>query len=155
MHTQNCSHETWREEPTQKPRGRFDVDWIRVVITGTLLLLQWHYSPYRALASTFFLKVSKQCLFMGWGCEPHAQPPTWKVRASRFVWPGRPYQQLCYRQPGSRDHLTTRASPLSKVGIPLGRITDMFLANLDLLLLQLPILYGCTHTNNQRINETK
>jgi hypothetical protein len=28
------------KSPHQKPRGRFDVDWIGVVITGTLLLLQ-------------------------------------------------------------------------------------------------------------------
>jgi hypothetical protein len=24
--------------------------------------------------------------FMGWGCQPHAQPPTWRSRVSLFVW---------------------------------------------------------------------
>ena len=24
--------------------------------------------------------------FMGWGCRPHAQPPTWRTRISLFVW---------------------------------------------------------------------
>ena len=24
--------------------------------------------------------------FMGWGCQPHAQPPTWRTRVSHLVW---------------------------------------------------------------------
>ena len=24
--------------------------------------------------------------FTGWGCQPHAQPPTWRTRVSLFVW---------------------------------------------------------------------
>jgi hypothetical protein len=23
---------------------------------------------------------------VGWGCRPHAQPPTWRTRVSLFVW---------------------------------------------------------------------
>jgi hypothetical protein len=33
------------------------------------------------------LKVSQELkLFTGWGCQPQAQPPTWKARVSLFVW---------------------------------------------------------------------
>ena len=24
--------------------------------------------------------------FMGWGCKPHTQPPTWRTRVSHLVW---------------------------------------------------------------------
>jgi hypothetical protein len=30
--------------------------------------------------------VSEQLIFMVWGCQPHAQPPTWRSRVSLFVW---------------------------------------------------------------------
>ena len=26
------------------------------------------------------------CFFMGWGCQPHAQFPTWRTRVSLLVW---------------------------------------------------------------------
>jgi hypothetical protein len=24
--------------------------------------------------------------FMGWNCQPHVPPPTWRTRVSLFVW---------------------------------------------------------------------
>jgi len=30
--------------------------------------------------------MSTNIFFMGWGCQPHAQPPTWRTRISLFVW---------------------------------------------------------------------
>jgi hypothetical protein len=33
------------------------------------------------------VKVSQQLkLFMGWGRQPHAKPPTWRARVSPFFW---------------------------------------------------------------------
>jgi len=31
-------------------------------------------------------RFSRYILFMGWGCQPHAQPPTWRTRVSHLVW---------------------------------------------------------------------
>jgi hypothetical protein len=58
--------------------------------------------------------------FMVWGCEPHAQPPTWRTRVSLFVWVitldlsgmGGPTSSVRYRQHNSQDHVTTQAPPL-------------------------------------------
>ena len=33
-----------------------------------------------------FRSFSTNICFMGWGCESHAQPPTWRNRLSLFVW---------------------------------------------------------------------
>jgi hypothetical protein len=33
-----------------------------------------------------FRSFSTEHFFMGWGCQPHTQPPTWRTRVSLFVW---------------------------------------------------------------------
>ena len=33
----------------------------------------------------FILRGFLNMFFMGWGCEPHAQPPTWRTRVSLLV----------------------------------------------------------------------
>jgi len=33
-----------------------------------------------------FRRFTRYIFFMGWGCQPHAQPPTWRTRVSHFVW---------------------------------------------------------------------
>ena len=33
-----------------------------------------------------FRKFSRYKFFMGWGCQPHAKPPTCRTRLSHFVW---------------------------------------------------------------------
>jgi hypothetical protein len=33
-----------------------------------------------------FRRSSKYIFFMGWGCQPHVQPRTWRTRVSCFVW---------------------------------------------------------------------
>jgi hypothetical protein len=59
---------------------------------------------------------------MGWGCWPHAQPPTWWTKVSLFVWiltPDLPGMEdltssICYRQHSCRNHMITQAPPLSQ-----------------------------------------
>jgi hypothetical protein len=48
---------------------------------------------YKLLSSTFVSHpskadcwVSEHIVFMLWGCQPHAQPPTWRTRVSVFIW---------------------------------------------------------------------
>jgi hypothetical protein len=64
--------------------------------------------------------VSEQIIFMVWGCQPHAQPPTWRTRVSLFIWVialdlsgmGGLTGSIRYRQHRSRIHMTTQAPPL-------------------------------------------
>jgi hypothetical protein len=66
------------------------------------------------------LRFRNNIFFMGWGCWPHAQRPTWGARVSLFVWVitldlsgmGGPTSSIRYCQQSSRDHLTTQAPPL-------------------------------------------
>jgi hypothetical protein len=44
---------------------------------------RWHDSPLWAIA---FLEFPDNRIFTGRGCEPHAQPPTWRTRPS-YLWP--------------------------------------------------------------------
>jgi hypothetical protein len=43
----------------------------------------WHESPLWAIA---FLGFPDNRIFMGWGCQPHAQPPTRGMRPL-YLWP--------------------------------------------------------------------
>jgi hypothetical protein len=43
----------------------------------------WHDSPLWALA---FLGFLNYLIFKVWGCQPHAQPSTWRTRVSLFLW---------------------------------------------------------------------
>jgi hypothetical protein len=43
----------------------------------------WHDSPLWAIA---YLGFPDNRIFMGWGCQPHAQPPTWRTRPP-YLWP--------------------------------------------------------------------
>ena len=64
--------------------------------------------------------VSEQIIFKVWGCQPHAQPPTWRTRVSIFVWVialdlfgmEGPTSNICYHQHSSWVHVTTQAPPL-------------------------------------------
>jgi hypothetical protein len=64
-----------------------------------------------------FRSFSTNIHFMGWDCQPHAQPPTWRTRVSLFVWVitldlsgmGGPTGSKSYRQHSSQDHVTTQA----------------------------------------------
>jgi len=33
-----------------------------------------------------FRRFSRYIFFMGWGCLPHSQPPTWRTRVSHLLW---------------------------------------------------------------------
>jgi hypothetical protein len=46
----------------------------------------WHCIPWWTRASSFLEATQQKNIFMGWGCQTHAQPPTWKTRISLFVW---------------------------------------------------------------------
>jgi hypothetical protein len=41
---------------------------------------------YLSVPSEASLRFSQRVFFMGWGCQPHAQPPTWRTRVSLLVW---------------------------------------------------------------------
>ena len=55
-----------------------------------------------------------------WGCQPYAQPPTWRTRISLLVWVitldlsgmGGPTISIHYRQHSSGVRMTTQAPPL-------------------------------------------
>ena len=81
--------------------------------------------------------------FTGWGCYPHAQPPTWRARVSLFVWVitldlsgmGGPTSSIRYYQHSSRDHMTTQAPPLCQSRDIFGgpnQELEMFILNLRL-----------------------
>jgi hypothetical protein len=45
------------------------------------------WPPQPSSTSEASVEVSRQSLsFIGWGCQPHAQPPTWRTRVSLFTW---------------------------------------------------------------------
>jgi hypothetical protein len=47
----------------------------------------WRYRSCRTLAASHILcEVSWQQIFTGWGCQPRAQPPTWRTRVSLLIW---------------------------------------------------------------------
>jgi hypothetical protein len=48
----------------------------------------WNYSPFFPIVgpSGCSFKFLNYLIFTVWGCEPHVQPPTWRTRASLFVW---------------------------------------------------------------------
>jgi len=33
-----------------------------------------------------FRRFSRNIFFIGWGCQPHSQTPTWRTRVFLFVW---------------------------------------------------------------------
>jgi hypothetical protein len=60
-----------------------------------LLLLHLARQPWMSLGlfdnqSTLFprlvVRFLNNILFTGWGCLPHAQPPTWRARVPLLVW---------------------------------------------------------------------
>jgi hypothetical protein len=57
--------------------------WTHLVLRYFLLLLfSGHGLHNRGLSWGFKTNSSST----GWGCQPHAQPPTWRTRVSLFVW---------------------------------------------------------------------
>jgi hypothetical protein len=58
--------------------------------TYLLLLLLEHYSPLWTLASNTILtqlyRLLNRFVLTGLGCQPNAQPPTWRTRVSPLVW---------------------------------------------------------------------
>jgi hypothetical protein len=66
----------------------FDRNVLEVVVFFFLFFVSfffWHYNPWNIVSSV--LEASQQnIIFMGWICQPHTQPPTWRTRISRFVW---------------------------------------------------------------------
>jgi hypothetical protein len=47
-------------------------------------------------AQLHFLEVWQQYFFMGWGCEPHAQLPTWRTRVSFLLFGSSPLTCLAW-----------------------------------------------------------
>jgi hypothetical protein len=73
-----------------------------------------------SILSEASLRFSEHKFFsLGWGCQPHAQPPTWRTRVSLFVWAstfdlcGMGDPAISYPTAGlALCHLTTQAPPL-------------------------------------------
>jgi hypothetical protein len=63
--------------------------WLKICSQILNLLLE-HYSPLRTLASnTILTQLYRLCnifVFTGLGCQPNAQPPTWRTRVSLLDW---------------------------------------------------------------------
>ena len=64
-----------------------------------LFIILWHYSPMLPFASTMdllqtlgprlhFWFPNRQFFFTGRGCQPHAQPPSWRIRSHGWVTVG-------------------------------------------------------------------
>jgi len=68
---------------------------------------------------------------MGWGCQPHGQPPTWRTRVSLFVWGitldlsgmGGPTSSCAIAIIVPRIIRTYKPHHCIKVGIPLGGLS--------------------------------
>jgi hypothetical protein len=70
-----------------------DIIIIIIIITGmTALCEPWPSSklfailPYIGPPGHYFFGFLNNIVFMMGGCQPHAQPPTWRTRVSLFVW---------------------------------------------------------------------
>ena len=50
------------------------------------LSLSFFYSPFWTIASSTLSIFLVEHIFMGWGCQPHPQPPTWRTSVSLYVW---------------------------------------------------------------------
>jgi hypothetical protein len=46
----------------------------------------WHYCPCCTRASSCSEASQQNILFIAWGFQTHAQPPTWRTRIYLFVW---------------------------------------------------------------------
>jgi len=79
------------------------------------------------VVSTWFpiLEASQQKMFfMGLGCQPNSQPPTWRSRVPLFVWAITFHLSGlgCYCQHCSQDHLITQVPPLHQSRDTFGRM---------------------------------
>jgi hypothetical protein len=78
-----------------------DLHFSNLFLLFLLLILRWLYSLMRTFASLMDFSQSSSIdltvprphlrfpncwLFPGWGCQPHAQPPTWRTR-STYLYP--------------------------------------------------------------------
>jgi hypothetical protein len=84
------------------------------------------------------------CLFFpGQGCRPCAQPPTWRIRVSLFVWVitldlsgmGGPTRSISYRQHSSQVHVTAQAPPLRQSRDTIGGNMGNYIYLIDGLIL--------------------
>jgi hypothetical protein len=51
-----------------------------------MLLLALQQSLLDSASSSSSEASQQNIFFMGWGSQPHAQPPTWMTRVALFVW---------------------------------------------------------------------